>query len=114
MAGVEVQIDGAAVPLELTGGRTCLAGGCRLGVGFVPYSPLGRGFLTGAIARPEDLAEDDYRRFTPRFQGENFERNLRIADEVAAVAADAGATSVPRPAGREAGVRTRRSRRRRR
>ena len=59
----------------------------RLGVGFVPYSPLGRGFLTGAIERPEDLAEDDYRRHSPRFQGENFERNLRLARRVHEIAA---------------------------
>jgi len=59
----------------------------RLGVGFVPYSPLGRGFLTGAIARPEDLAEDDYRRHSPRFQGENFERNLALARSVHEIAA---------------------------
>lgn len=62
----------------------------RLGVGFVPYSPLGRGFLTGAITRPEDLKEDDYRRHTPRFQGENFTRNLRLADDVKALAAKKG------------------------
>ena len=54
----------------------------RLGVGFVAYSPLGRGFLTGAIQRPEDFAEDDYRRFSPRFQGENFARNLALVDRV--------------------------------
>jgi aryl-alcohol dehydrogenase-like predicted oxidoreductase len=62
----------------------------RLGIGFVPYSPLGRGFLTGAIARPEDLKEDDYRRNSPRFQGENFTRNLRLADDVKALAAKKG------------------------
>ena len=54
----------------------------RLGVGFVAYSPLGRGFLTGAIQRPEDFAEDDYRRTSPRFQGENFARNLALVDQV--------------------------------
>ncbi len=64
----------------------------RLGVGFVPYSPLGRGFLTGAIARPEDLAEDDYRRHSPRFQGENFERNLALARSVHEIAARIGCT----------------------
>jgi aryl-alcohol dehydrogenase-like predicted oxidoreductase len=64
----------------------------RLGVGFVPYSPLGRGFLTGAIARPEDLAEDDYRRHSPRFQGENFERNLALARGVHEIAARVGCT----------------------
>lgn len=54
----------------------------RLGIGFVPYSPLGRGFLTGAIRRPEDLAEDDFRRGNPRFQGENFTRNLALVEKV--------------------------------
>ncbi len=56
---------------------------CReLGIGFVPYSPLGRGFLTGQIKRFEDLAKDDYRRFSPRFQGENFNRNLELVTRV--------------------------------
>ena len=60
---------------------------CReLGIGFVPYSPLGRGFLTGKIQKPEDLPEDDYRRTTPRFQGENFERNLAIVKRVEEIA----------------------------
>ncbi|MGD8450308.1 MAG: aldo/keto reductase [Phycisphaerae bacterium] len=54
----------------------------ELGIGFVPYSPLGRGFLTGKIRRPEDLAADDYRRFSPRFAGDNFAKNLHLADEV--------------------------------
>jgi aryl-alcohol dehydrogenase-like predicted oxidoreductase len=58
----------------------------------VPYSPLGRGFLTGAIAKPEDLAEDDYRRHSPRFQGENFERNLGLAHKVHEIAARIGCT----------------------
>jgi aryl-alcohol dehydrogenase-like predicted oxidoreductase len=62
----------------------------RLGIGFVPFSPLGRGFLTGSIGRPEDLKEDDYRRNNPRFQGENFTRNLRLADDVKALAAKKG------------------------
>lgn len=64
----------------------------RLGVAFVPYSPLGRGFLTGAIARPEDFAADDYRRSSPRFQGENFARNLALVDKVRAFAAEIGCT----------------------
>ena len=60
---------------------------CReLGIGFVPYSPLGRGFLTGKIQKPEDLPEDDYRRTTPRFQGENFKRNLEIVKRVEEIA----------------------------
>ncbi|MBC6698632.1 aldo/keto reductase [Hymenobacter sp. BT190] len=56
---------------------------CReLGIGFVPYSPLGRGFLTGQIQQFEDLAPDDYRRFTPRFQGENFQKNLDLVARI--------------------------------
>ena len=62
----------------------------RLGVGFVPYSPLGRGFLTGAITRPEDFAPDDYRRTSPRFQGDNFTRNLALVGKVRQCAADLG------------------------
>jgi aryl-alcohol dehydrogenase-like predicted oxidoreductase len=64
----------------------------RLGIGFVAYSPLGRGFLTGAITRPEDFAEDDYRRRSPRFQGENFFRNLALVEKVRAFAARKGCT----------------------
>jgi aryl-alcohol dehydrogenase-like predicted oxidoreductase len=64
----------------------------ELGIGFVPYSPLGHGFLTGSIRSPEQLADDDWRKTNPRFTGENFQRNLRIVDEVQAVAAEAGAT----------------------
>ena len=65
----------------------------ELGIGFVPYSPLGHGFLTGQIRSPEQLADDDWRKTNPRFTGENFERNLSIVDEVAAVASEADATS---------------------
>jgi aryl-alcohol dehydrogenase-like predicted oxidoreductase len=61
---------------------------CReLGVGFVPYSPLGRGFLTGQIKRFEDLEPDDYRRHSPRFQGENFQKNLDLVKHIAEIAA---------------------------
>src|SRR5204863_4999941 len=60
---------------------------CReLGIGLVPYSPLGRGFLTGKIKQPEDLPNDDYRRTTPRFQGENFQRNLDLVERVTTIA----------------------------
>jgi aryl-alcohol dehydrogenase-like predicted oxidoreductase len=60
---------------------------CReLGIGFVPYSPLGRGFLTGKIKKREDLPEDDYRHTTPRFQGENFQRNLNLVERVGEIA----------------------------
>jgi aryl-alcohol dehydrogenase-like predicted oxidoreductase len=64
----------------------------ELGIGFVPYSPLGRGFLTGAIRSTDGLADSDSRKDNPRFVGENFQRNLAAADEVAAVAAEVGAT----------------------
>ena len=64
----------------------------ELGIGFVPYSPLGRGFLTGAIRSPQDLADNDSRATNPRFTGENFQRNLRIVGEVEAIAAEVGAT----------------------
>lgn len=64
----------------------------ELGIGFVPYSPLGHGFLTGAIRSIDDLASDDWRKTNPRFTGENFQRNLAIADEVEVIAAEAGAT----------------------
>ncbi len=66
---------------------------CReLGIGFVAYSPLGRGFLTGAIRSPEDLDEDDYRRFSPRFQGENFQRNLDLVAAIERLASAKGVT----------------------
>jgi aryl-alcohol dehydrogenase-like predicted oxidoreductase len=64
----------------------------QLGIGFVPYSPLGHGFLTGQIRTVEDIPDDDWRKTNPRFVGENLHHNLRIVDEVTAVAADAGAT----------------------
>jgi aryl-alcohol dehydrogenase-like predicted oxidoreductase len=64
----------------------------ELHIGFVPYSPLGHGFLTGQIRTVDDIPDDDWRKTNPRFIGENFQRNLRIVDEVAAVAAEAGAT----------------------
>ena len=64
-------------------------GVCReLGIGLVPYSPLGRGFLTGKIKELEDLPEDDYRRTTPRFQGENFQRNLDLVKRVEEIAGE--------------------------
>jgi aryl-alcohol dehydrogenase-like predicted oxidoreductase len=66
---------------------------CReLGIGFVPYSPLGRGFLTGQIRKPEDLAPDDYRRNSPRFQGENFQRNLDLVQRVEEIAREKNCT----------------------
>jgi aryl-alcohol dehydrogenase-like predicted oxidoreductase len=64
----------------------------RLGIGFVAYSPLGRGFLTGAFKTPDDFEPDDFRRKNPRFQGENFKRNLALVDTVKKLAAEAGLT----------------------
>ena len=64
----------------------------ELGIGFVPYSPLGHGFLTGTIRSTEHFDSDDFRATNPRFTGENFEQNLRLADEVAAIATEVGAT----------------------
>jgi aryl-alcohol dehydrogenase-like predicted oxidoreductase len=65
----------------------------ELGIGFVPYSPLGRGFLTGQIRSVDDLAEGDWRRTNPRFEGEAFAENLRLADRVAELAEGIGATA---------------------
>ncbi len=66
---------------------------CReLGIGFVAYSPLGRGFLTGQFKRFEDFPEDDYRRFSPRFQGENFQKNLDLVRQVEEIAIEKGCT----------------------
>jgi aryl-alcohol dehydrogenase-like predicted oxidoreductase len=64
----------------------------ELGIAFVAYSPLGRGFLTGHIKRFEDLAEDDYRRFSPRFQGENFQKNLDLVARVELLAREKNCT----------------------
>jgi aryl-alcohol dehydrogenase-like predicted oxidoreductase len=63
-----------------------------LGIGFVAYSPLGRGFLTGQIKSIDDLAEDDYRRYSPRFQGENFSKNLDLVVRVTEIARARGVT----------------------
>jgi aryl-alcohol dehydrogenase-like predicted oxidoreductase len=62
------------------------------GIGLVPFSPLGRGFLTGQIRSPEDFGDDDFRKNNPRFQGDNFAANLRLVDEVTALATDKGCT----------------------
>ncbi len=65
----------------------------RLGIGLVPFSPLGRGFLTGAINSPDDFDDDDFRRNNPRFQGENFRRNLALVEEVRRLAVEKGCTA---------------------
>jgi aryl-alcohol dehydrogenase-like predicted oxidoreductase len=64
----------------------------ELGIGFVPYSPLGRGFLSGAITSIDDLSADDFRRRSPRFQGENFAKNLQVVERVKAIATEKGVT----------------------
>ncbi|MEI7345737.1 aldo/keto reductase [Dickeya chrysanthemi] len=64
----------------------------RLGIGFVPYSPLGRGFLTGAIKQPSDLAADDFRRGNPRFSDENFAKNLQLVDKITQLAREKAVT----------------------
>jgi len=71
----------------------CLAACQRLGIAFVPYSPLGRGFLTGALKSPDDFAADDYRRLSPRFQGDNFAKNLLLVEQVQTLAAAKGVTA---------------------
>ena len=71
----------------------CLAACQRLGIAFVPYSPLGRGFLTGSLKSPNDFAADDYRRLSPRFQGDNFAKNLLLVEQVQALAAVKGVTA---------------------
>ncbi len=65
----------------------------ELGVGVVPYSPLGRGFLTGRITSLDDFAADDFRRHSPRFQGENFAKNFDLVNEVRKLAAEKGCTA---------------------
>jgi len=64
----------------------------ELGIGFVAYSPLGRGFLSGRFQSPDDFGEDDFRRHHPRFQGENFEKNLELVDKVKEIADEKGVT----------------------
>jgi aryl-alcohol dehydrogenase-like predicted oxidoreductase len=70
-----------------------LATARRLGIGIVAFSPLGRGFLTGAIASPADFDDDDFRKNSPRFQGENFDANLKLVDEVRSLATEKGCTA---------------------
>ena len=65
----------------------------ELGIGFVPYSPLGRGFLTGELKSPDDFAPDDFRRNNPRFQGENFQKNLKLVEAVQQIAEQKGVST---------------------
>ena len=64
-----------------------------MGIGYVAYSPLGRGFLTGEIRHPDDFPENDFRRHHPRFTGENFKRNIALVDEIEAMAKAKGCTA---------------------
>jgi aryl-alcohol dehydrogenase-like predicted oxidoreductase len=64
-----------------------------LGIGFVPYSPLGRGFLTGSFARADDIPQNDFRRFAPRFSGDNFEQNLKLVEVIRRLAEAKGCTA---------------------
>jgi aryl-alcohol dehydrogenase-like predicted oxidoreductase len=75
------------------GGQSVLAAAREHGIGIVPYSPLGRGFLTGALTSPADFAEDDFRRDHPRFRGAAFEANLRLVDAVRELATEKGVTA---------------------
>src|SRR3712207_1645938 len=75
------------------GGGTVLGVAREHGIGIVPFSPLGRGFLTGAITSPDDFGDDDFRKNQPRFQGEAFQANLRLVDAVREMAAEKGATA---------------------
>lgn len=85
-----VQSEWSLWSRDIEGG---VVGACReLGIGLVPYSPLGRGFLTGAITSPDDFVADDYRRHSPRFQGEAFEQNLRLVATVRELAERRGVT----------------------
>ncbi|GGO18467.1 aldo/keto reductase [Deinococcus humi] len=79
-------------PEEASGGESVLAACRDLGVGLVPYSPLGRGFLTGQLKSPDDFGPDDFRSSSPRFQGENFQKNLDLVAEVQAMAHDKDCT----------------------
>jgi aryl-alcohol dehydrogenase-like predicted oxidoreductase len=65
----------------------------ELGIGFVPYSPMGRGFLSGQITSPSDFAPNDFRQHLPRFQGEHFDRNIKLVDRVKEIATAKGCTA---------------------
>jgi len=84
-------LEGTGVGGE--GGDSVLGVARELGVGIVPFSPLGRGFLTGAITSPADFGDDDFRRNSPRFQGEAFAANLRLVDAVRELASEKGVTA---------------------
>jgi aryl-alcohol dehydrogenase-like predicted oxidoreductase len=80
--------------LEIEDPKIGLLAACReLGVAVIAYSPLGRGFLTGSIKSPDDFADDDFRKISPRFQGENFNKNLVLVNQIDALAKKKGCTA---------------------
>ncbi|MET9606934.1 aldo/keto reductase [Streptomyces sp. NPDC006512] len=89
LAAVQTEYSLFERGIEQDGVRAALD---ELGIGLVAYSPLGRGFLSGAVTSPEDFAADDFRRTDPRFQGENFDRNLAVVDLLRSLAAEKGVT----------------------
>ena len=89
LAAVQTEYSLFERGIEQDGVRAALD---ELGIGLVAYSPLGRGFLSGALTSPDDFAADDFRRTDPRFQGENFDRNLAVVDLLRGLAAEKGVT----------------------
>lgn len=80
--------------MEIEDPKIGLLATCReLGVAVIAYSPLGRGFLTGSIKSPDDFADDDFRKISPRFQGENFNKNLVLVNQIDALAKKKGCTA---------------------
>jgi len=89
-----VQIEYSPFALEIEDPKIGLLAACReLGVAVIAYSPLGRGFLTGSIKSPDDFADDDFRKISPRFQGENFNKNLVLVNQIDALAKKKGCTA---------------------
>lgn len=89
-----VQIEYSPFAMDIESPQINLPNTCRkLGVAVVAYSPLGSGFLTGSIRSPDDFEEDDFRRIAPRFQGENFQKNLELVDKLEPIAKKKGCTS---------------------
>ena len=89
-----VQIEYSPFTMDIEDPQIGLMAACReLGVAIVAYSPLGRGFLTGALKSPDDFEEGDFRRFAPRFSKENFPKNLKLVDTIKKIADERGCTS---------------------
>ena len=88
-----MQIEYSPFTIDIENPQIGLLKACReLGVATVAYSPLGRGFVTGQIKSPDDLEEGDFRRSAPRFQGENFKKNLKLVDQLGVIAEKTGCT----------------------